>query len=288
MALSQIQLEAFREVAKVGSFTKAAATLCLTQSALSHRIKNLEDQLETALFIRQGSGVKLTELGLKLLEFCRVQSQAEEEFLEEWKPKKARDTQLRGTIRIGGVSTVMRSTVIPALGDLIRGNEEVRIELSIRELSEIPRLISHGEVDLVVTSGPISSATFEEIRLGFEENVLVESSRYNAPKDVYLDHDSEDQTTIQFLKLQKSHTFSIKRSFMDDIYGILDGVSLGFGRAVVPRHLIKENSGLKLVKGMKPLQVPVFLYRPKQPYYTKLQTAVVAALERTISKLLSH
>jgi len=113
MKLSQIQLEAFQEVARLGSFTKAAQHLNLTQSALSHRIKNLEDEFETALFVRQGGGIRLTELGTKLLQFCRVQSQAEEEFLLDLISKNAKNVKFSGTLRIGGVSSAIRSLVMP-------------------------------------------------------------------------------------------------------------------------------------------------------------------------------
>ena len=73
MELSQDQLKAFYEVARQGSFTKAALSLALTQSALSHRIKNLESHLETSLFVRASTGIRLTETGKKLLQYVQVQ-----------------------------------------------------------------------------------------------------------------------------------------------------------------------------------------------------------------------
>lgn len=286
MALSQIQLEAFIEVSRAGSFSKAAGALNLTQSALSHRIRNLEEQLQTALFLRRGTGVTLTEAGTKLLKFCRIQTQAEEEFVHEFLPKKERSSKLAGTVRIGGASTLVRSVVLPALGDLLRNNPEVRLHLYTRELNELPGLLHKGQIDFLVTCGTASIPGTTESLLGHEENVLVESGRRNAITQVFLDHDMDDQTTLNFLKANGKKSFNLTRSFLDDIYGILDGVSLGLGQAVAPRHLISNRKDLRVVESSKTYKTPVFLYHMEQPYYTKLHEAVVSTLVENIPALL--
>ncbi len=287
MKLSQIQLEAFQEVARHSSFTKAALQLNLTQSALSHRIRNLEMDLETSLFVRSGNGVRLTERGAGLLQFCRVQTQAEEEFLQGLRPEKNARESLAGTLRIGGVSSLMRATIIPAISELVRKHPNIRIEISIREASELPRLISSAQVDFVVIDSRINAANLEEISLGKEEYVLIESSKKNTVSDVYLDNNGEDQTTFEFFKLNGKKNLSLKRSFMGDIYGILDGVSEGFGRAVVPLHLISEKKDYHILEGFKNLYHPVYLYQVRQPYYTKLHLAATNAIQTRVPAILA-
>jgi len=61
-------LEAFEAVARLGSFTRAADSLHVTQSAISHRIKALEAQLGCALFVRRARSVELTPQGQALAE----------------------------------------------------------------------------------------------------------------------------------------------------------------------------------------------------------------------------
>jgi len=58
------QLLSFSEIVKSGSYSKAAKTLFLTQSAVSHQIINLEKELNIKLFERFGKAIKLTEEGL--------------------------------------------------------------------------------------------------------------------------------------------------------------------------------------------------------------------------------
>ncbi len=64
------QLEAFVEVARYGSFTRAANNLFLTQPSLSARIHSLEREIGESLFHRMGRGVRLTDAGKTLLPYA--------------------------------------------------------------------------------------------------------------------------------------------------------------------------------------------------------------------------
>ncbi len=65
------QLEYFRHVAELGSFTRAAAFLSVVQPALSRQVRQLEVELGQNLFERNGRGVVLTDAGTRLLEHTR-------------------------------------------------------------------------------------------------------------------------------------------------------------------------------------------------------------------------
>jgi len=65
------QLEYFRHVAELGSFTRAAAFLSVVQPALSRQVRQLEAELGQNLFERNGRGVVLTDAGARLLEHAR-------------------------------------------------------------------------------------------------------------------------------------------------------------------------------------------------------------------------
>jgi len=62
--LERIHLAIIREVDKQGSLTAAADVLFLTQSALSHAIKKLEQQLGTDIWLREGRSLRLPHLPL--------------------------------------------------------------------------------------------------------------------------------------------------------------------------------------------------------------------------------
>jgi len=65
------QLEYFRHVAELGSFTRAASFLSVVQPALSRQVRQLEVELGQNLFERNGRGVALTDAGSRLLEHTR-------------------------------------------------------------------------------------------------------------------------------------------------------------------------------------------------------------------------
>lgn len=65
--MTSAQLHAFVTVAQLNSFTSAASTLGITQSAVSHAIKSVEKELGVALFFRGQSEIILTEVGTNIL-----------------------------------------------------------------------------------------------------------------------------------------------------------------------------------------------------------------------------
>ena len=65
--MTPAQLQAFVTLAQTNSFTSAAMMLGITQSAVSHAIKSLEDELGVSLFVRGKAEIVLTEVGKDLV-----------------------------------------------------------------------------------------------------------------------------------------------------------------------------------------------------------------------------
>jgi DNA-binding transcriptional LysR family regulator len=255
-------LEAFLAVARVGRFALAAKQLGLSQSALSQRILNLESQLEKTLFVRDRAGSRLTPEGEGLLRYALAQEALEQEYL-------SRGGGAAGTIRVGGFSSVTRSLLLPALAPLAR---ELKIGLSVfsREVGTLPDLLRQGEADLIALDRELEKEGVSSEFLGFEENVLVRGKK-NTPA-IYLDHDADDLTTQRyFQKFAGKSVKTLERRFLDDVYGIIDGVRLGLGQAVVPLHLVEGKPGVEVLDPGKVLSTPVWLHFPSQGYYPTVQ-----------------
>jgi DNA-binding transcriptional LysR family regulator len=281
-SISSLHLDAFFAVAQTRNFSKAAEKLHVTQSALSQRILNLESELEATLFIRDRSGVQLTEPGEELLRYCQSRSALEQEFLSTLKSKTG---LLGGEVRIGGFSSIMRSVILPALAPLLRENPDIRLNLLTRELRELPDMMKRGEIDFMVLDQKLDKEGLKAIELGFEENVLVQAKGLDVP-EVYLDHDEQDEVTRRYLKLAGKSLKSFQRRYLDDVYGLLDGARLGVGRAVLPRHLIQEIKDLRIMNAGTVLRIPIVLHMHDQPYYPKLHQAVMKALSKNCAKIL--
>jgi DNA-binding transcriptional LysR family regulator len=284
MSLSSLQLDAFAEVAKLKSFSAAAKKLHVTQSALSQRILNLEDELGSSLFVRESSGLRLTELGQKLQRYCQSRAMLENDFMGSLAAGEGEG--LRGVVCIAGFATINRSVLLPLVGDFLKEHPLVNISLRTAELRDLPRMLFSGATDYILTNQPINKQEVEDHLVGYEENVLIQSTAKHSLRDVYLDYDEEDETTQDFFRAQSKRPPILKRNYFGDIYSLIDGVRMGMGRAVVPQHLIAESKGIEVVKGYSPKKVPVYLSYYRQAFFTDLQKAVIDLLQTNIPKAL--
>lgn len=282
MGLSSLQLEAFVEVAKNKSFSRAAEVLHITQSALSQRVINLERDLEASLIIRESMGLRLTSAGEELLRYCRAKAELEEETLG----RLAQKVGVTGTMRIAGFSSITRSLILPVIAPFAKLHPHVRVELFNRELRDLMPLLKNNEADFILTTHKSLRLEIESHELGSEEYVLVQPKSGKFERKVYLDHDADDTITQEYLKLQKGKPAKFERDFLDEIYAIIDGVALGLGQAVLPKHLVTHDRRLKVVTGQVPLRVPFYLQYYQQPYYSQLHHEVVKVLREKLSSAL--
>ena len=121
-------LLAFLAVAKESSFTRAAAKLGVSQSALSHTIRGLEERLGLRLLTRTTRSVSPTEAGLRL--FLTVgprleEIEAELEALSELREKPA------GTIRINAIDYVADTILWPKLAKFVGQYPDIKVEITI-------------------------------------------------------------------------------------------------------------------------------------------------------------
>jgi DNA-binding transcriptional LysR family regulator len=172
---------------------------------------------------------------------------------------------------------------------VFRANPRLVVDVAVREMSEIEALLSRGSVDFAVLDHAVERPDVVHVSLGDEELVLVESTTHHAREDVYLDHDPDDTTTLKFLKRNGVKATHVRRSFFDDVYGVLDGAVHGFGRAVVSKHLLENEYAkrLRVVPGMKPGRAAVVLHYFRQPAYTRAHDAVREALEIGVARELT-
>lgn len=106
------QLEIFSVVAELGGFTSAAARLGIGQSAVSHAIRSLEQELGVELLLRQQARVEPSDIGLRLLQRARAMLGLAEAMRQE--AAAARGMKL-GTLRIGSFGPSASIRLLPAI-----------------------------------------------------------------------------------------------------------------------------------------------------------------------------
>lgn len=284
MSLTSSYLDAFVSVARTESFSKAALALNITQSALSQRVKNLEEDLGLTLFLRTPAGAQLTEQGSRLLRYCMTKDSLEKELLEELAANNS--GSLSGVIRIAAYSSVLRSVVIPSLAPLLEEYPNILCEFSCSQMAELPNMLARGEVDFIVLDYRMEKSNIEIDPLGKETFVVIEGKRDLGRNDIFLDNDSDDIATEVFFRSQSRKQKKYRRSYFDDCYGIIEGVERGLGRAIMSEHLVKSKRSIKVVSGYKPYQSEVCLHYHSQPFYSQLHKAVIKTLGANTSKYL--
>ena len=121
-------LAAFVAVSREASFTKAAAKLGVSQSALSQTIRQLEGRLGVRLLTRTTRSVSPTDAGERLLRVARPR-------FEEIESELAAITELRqkpaGTVRITATEFAIDTILVPKLAPVLRDNPDVKVEFIV-------------------------------------------------------------------------------------------------------------------------------------------------------------
>ena len=117
-------LSAFEAAARLGSFALAAEELCITPSALSHRIRLLEDFVGERLFLRDGRSVSLSEFGRRYLDVVRAALRTLSDF-----PLPHRSAPAQARIKLTVPPTFARCLLVPRLAEFTAQHPDVVIEL---------------------------------------------------------------------------------------------------------------------------------------------------------------
>lgn len=150
--LERIHLCIVQQVEKQGSLTAAAAVLHLTQSALSHSMKKLEQQLGTAIWLREGRSLRLTQAGQYLLAVAnRVLPQLDlaEERLQQFAQGE------RGALRIGMECHPCYQWLLKVVSPYLAAWPGVDVDVKQKfQFGGIGALLGY-EIDLLVTPDPL-------------------------------------------------------------------------------------------------------------------------------------
>ncbi len=168
--LERTHLAIVQEVEKQGSLTAAANVLCVTQSALSHSMKKLEQQLGTDIWLREGRSLRLTQAGQYLLAVAnRVLPQLAlaEERLRQFAQGE------RGTLRIGMECHPCYQWLLKVVSPYLQAWPDVDVDVKQKfQFGGIGALFGY-EIDLLVTPDPLLKPGLVFVPVFDYEQVLV-------------------------------------------------------------------------------------------------------------------
>lgn len=145
MNLDPALLHAFVAVTDAGGFTKAARRLNLTQSAISHQIRRLEEEVGRPLLYRTTRSLTLTEDGDEFLRYARQILDAMEAVTQRF-----RSSPVVGSVRFGAPDIFMGERLPVLLTQFSRAYPNVRLDVSVGMSLDSQAMVEAHELDLAV------------------------------------------------------------------------------------------------------------------------------------------
>jgi DNA-binding transcriptional LysR family regulator len=175
-------LVVFRTVVTAGGVARAANQLHSVHSNLTTRVKNLEDELGVALFIREGRRMQLTLAGNVLLGYAeRIIALAAEAKVA------LRDSGPRGVLRLGAMESTAAVRLPAPLSRLQSRHRDLAVELHTGDPARLIGEVLAGALEAALVAEPVSDPRLETMAVYAEELVLVTRSGHppiREPRDV--------------------------------------------------------------------------------------------------------
>ena len=169
-----------------GSLTKAAEKLFLTQSALSHQLKDLEERLDTKLFIRSKKKLYLTEIGKEILS---TGNKVLEDVRKLENKISARQKNINGTIRISTEGLTSYHWVPSILKKFIDRGHDVKFEVVLEATHNPLEYLRQGKLDTALTYQKTNNPNFKFTPLFDDEFVVVVSKNHRLAKKKHLKYE---------------------------------------------------------------------------------------------------
>lgn len=261
MQIDFLGIQAFLAVAECGSFGLAAERLHLSQTAISHRMRKLEESLGVELIVRTSRGITLTEAGDALLPKARTAVQQLEASCSEL---RRHGQNVSNWVAFGCLPTVAASILVPLLHRSQAAHPGLQVRMFDSSPAEIAELVEAGTaafgitVDRVVPGKlslqPVAREPFVLLcpqRHPFAGKESVEWGELVAQPLIRISLPSGNSMTIDdavgTLREQLRWRYEVQRTAM-----AIDMVRGGLGLTVVPKLSVRAGDGVAAV----PIRAP--------------------------------
>ncbi len=283
--MSDRRLQVFHTVAGVLSFTRAAELLHMTQPAVTHQIRQLEEELNARLFDRSNNRISLTAAGEQVLEYAdriiALYGQMSESV-------KALTGDRAGLITIGASTTIAEYMLPGLLGDFRQNFPDVQIRLRVANTDAIVALVADNTIDLGVVEGEVDNQLLrveqcqqDELQLilppghPLTEQSSIEPLELTAYPFIHREDGSGTRSVVvRYLSAHGVDEHSLNRPFeLGSTEAIKGAVQAGMGITIVSGATVSRELALGLLE-VRPLNPPLlrpfYFVRQRQKFRTHL------------------
>lgn len=244
-------MKTFCDLVDTGSFSRAAESNYVSQSAVSQQMAKLEHELSVPLITRGGGIITPTEAGKAYYAGSREIIRRYEQLLGE---VRSINDAVRGVLRVGTIYSVGFYLLDPFVRDFLQEHPEVNLHVSYTNWNRIYAAIIGGEMDLGVVACPEKNRSLEIVPLASEELVLVCSPEHPlarhktiTPKDltnqsfVAFEANIPTRRHIDGLLKRSGVNVEIAMQF-DNIELLKRAVMVGAGVSILPRANVEHET----------------------------------------------
>lgn len=265
----------------------AAASLHLTQTAVTQRIRGLETKLNTNLFVRSRRGMLLTPEGEALLRYSYASRELEGETMAQIEGSGQKVTI---ELSISGPTSLMSSRIISQCVPVMEQFPNLLLHFDITDSENRARHLRNGQCQLAIIQPENLAKEMENKQLKPEEYILLCSPKWKGrplkkilQQEYIIDYNPDDTMTFQYLKHFDLYDLAQhQRHFVNRTESLANLIAAGLGYGLLTKEFSKpyiKNKQLMVLNAGKSFKHDMCLAwysRPNPPAY-------FSALIKTIS-----
>lgn len=242
------KLYSLLQVCESGSFIAASKKLSITQPAVSHHIKALEEELNVTIFERRSGKIVLTREGEKIVQCARKMQSLYQNLVQNLRDSKKLITHLT----VGVTHTAESNPIAEALARYCAENENVIIKMITGTINNLYIKLKEYEIDLAVVEGRITDPSIHHLLIDTDYLVLAVSVNHPYAKRQMISL-NELKKERMILRLPNSGTRNLFTAHLesnnmslnefnvilelDNIATIKDLIRRDFGVSILPRSV---------------------------------------------------
>lgn len=239
MRLDVESLRVFHQTISNGGVNSAAKRLHLSQSAVSHKLKRLEQKVGDKLFTRDGHDYLLTQSGRQLMTYAERMVALHDEAVSS-----LNGSSLEGNIRLGATENIALDGLTDVLSHFRQQNPLLGLRITVAQSLVLQRMLGDGEVDLALLQIPVDEVKATDLFLWQDELIWVGAKNvdYSAMDPLPLISFGSDCFHLPILRKAiaskgKSHFVQLECGSHE---GVFRSVRDGFGVTVINRRALPD------------------------------------------------
>ncbi len=280
MSLLSANLKAFMAIIRQGTVHGAASDLHITQTGVTQRIRAIEKELGTTLFLRSRKGMRLTQEGEALYRYCMGAEDIEGEALSQIASAgKNRPIYMN----VAGPTSVMTARIVGQCMHLYFDWPQMYLNFVITDAANRIGQLRSGQVSLAIVPPQNVPNEMDSKKIKSDKYVLVGSPKWKGRRldeilenERVIDFDEGDLTTLNYLKkFDLMMQLKRPRLFVNNNEAIIKLFSAGVGCGTLTQEIAKphlESGDLIVLNGGSVMEDPLALVwypRPEMPQYFK-------------------